>query len=181
MKRASFIAAAALCFAACLDHELPPEDIDAPTSFIALQRDFAAFESWSSYELGTSPLAGHPPGVRVAFLNRTPAPGAESFPVGTMIVKTAQSGGFEDWLVHGMVKRGGAYNARGARGWEWFELKLSRERIPVIVWRGELPPNGERYGCLTGSCEDAPDCNACHADAIGNDFVKSPMLELRNF
>jgi hypothetical protein len=180
MKRLVLFGALSLV-SACLDHELPPDGDGPGSSFIALQRDFAGFESWSSYDLGESPLEGHPPGERVAFINRTPDPGLEVFPVGTMIVKTAQSGPFEDWLIHAMVKRGGDFNRTGADGWEWFELKFSASRQPVLVWRGEVPPNGERYGCLAGTCEDAPDCNGCHMDSKSNDFVAAPSLMLNGF
>lgn len=171
--------AAALGGGACLDHELPP-DGEGVTTFIALQRDFAPFESWAAFDLGPGSIEGHPTGRRTVYLNRIPEPGSEVFPVGTMIVKTVEDGPVTDWIVHAMVKRGAEFNVRGARGWEWFELGLAADRTPILVWRGEEPPNGERYGCLSGSCEGAPDCNQCHASASANDYVASAPLSLRD-
>jgi hypothetical protein len=166
-----------LLLGACLDHDLGGED--APGAlFIALQRDFGPMLSWSEYPAGVEPLEGHPPGSRVLHVNHLPDPGSSTFPVGTVIAKSVQEGPRSQWLIHAMVKRGGDYNRLGARGWEWFELQLNDDDVPIIIWRGETPPNGERYGCLTGDCEDAPDCNQCHQDAIGNDFVMSSALEL---
>jgi hypothetical protein len=161
----------------CLDHTLP-EGAEPTGVFIALQRDFAALEQWQTYELGDQPLEGHPTGRRVLHVNKLPAPNESEFPVGTIIAKTVQSGAPTEWLVHAMVKRGGEYNVRGARAWEWFELKLNSERVPILVWRGEVPPNGERYGCLAGTCENAPDCNQCHAAAAENDYVMADELRL---
>ncbi len=175
MKRLLVIA---LLSAGCLDHELPEEGGPAPDVFIALQRDFAPLEQWPAYELGQSPLEGHPQGRRIMYVNHEPPPGAAAFPVGTTIAKIVQAGAPTEWLIHAMVKRGGEYNLRGARDWEWFELKLSEDRTPIIVWRGQEPPNGERYGCLTGNCENAPDCNQCHGAAEPNDFVMAEELQL---
>ncbi len=166
----------------CLDYALAPEDPGTPSVFIALQRDFGPLESWPTYDLGDAPLEGHPPGHRIAHLSRTPAPNSAAFPVGTIIAKSIQPS--EDpstWLIHAMVKRGGDYNRSGAHGWEWFELQLDQRRVPVIVWRGEKPPNGENYGCLASNCDDAPDCNQCHQAAVSNDFVMSDLLRLSDF
>lgn len=174
------LVSASLLFAtSCLDHQLPPEDSGAPTSFIALQRDFENYQGWMQYDLGETFIEGHPAGHRVMAVNKLPAPGANTFPVGTIIMKTMQVGEQKDWILHAMTKRGGEYNTRGAQGWEWFELQLSSTGIPVIIWRGEAPPNGERYGCLTGTCdENAPDCNQCHLGAAGNDFVMTDALHV---
>ena len=169
----------ALClFGGCLDHELPPDD-GTPDSFIALQRDFGGYAGWMQYDLGDAVIEGHPLGHRVMNVSRLPDPGAKTFPVGTTIVKTIEAGERKDWIMHAMVKRGGDYNARGAHGWEWFELKLATNDTPVIIWRGEQPPNGERYGCLMTACDEtAPDCNQCHEAAATNDFVLADALRL---
>ena len=68
------------------------------------------------------------------------------------------------------------YNATGAPGWEWFELKESAG-TPVIVWRGEEPPSGEGYVIL-GSEDTAVDgdCNSCHQAAYDNDYVHEVPL-----
>ena len=72
-----------------------------------------------------------------------------------------------------MVKRGGGYNAQGARGWEWFELAARPDDSLAIVWRGINAPQGEDYG---GDPQGG--CNDCHARAGRNDFVRSPGLRL---
>jgi hypothetical protein len=156
-------------------------DAAPPRVFIALQRDFAPFEAWAAYDLGEVELEGHPRGRRVAHLNRAPPPGSADFPVGTIVVKTTQAAGTSTATVHAMVKRGGEFNALGAAGWEWFELALVGERVPVILWRGDRPPDGERYECPAASCEDAPDCNRCHQAAASNDYVMSSLLQLSGF
>lgn len=166
------------CSSACLDDRLPDEETPSMTTFIALQRDFDSLESWQRFELGSGALDGHPTGPRVVFASQLPPSGSAVFPVGTILAKAIESGAPTEWVIHAMVKRGGDYNARGARGWEWFELKLTESRAPVIVWRGESPPSGEGYGCVAGACDEAPDCNQCHAAARNNDFVQSDVLRL---
>src|SRR6266545_7567069 len=64
-----------------------------PDTFIALQRDFASFQTWKHFTVGDAPLAGHPPGPRVAYLNHKPPAGSREYPVGTIIVKTVEPPG----------------------------------------------------------------------------------------
>lgn len=165
----------------CLDHELAPESED---TFIALQRDFAPFLDWPEVMVGETPITpdGHLTGPRYAFLNEKPASGGTSFPVGTIIVKTAQTGNPIQWEIHAMVKRGGGFNVDGAVGWEWFDLALTEELEPVIRWRGPTPPDGESYGGQIAE-EDSVmgDCNTCHLAAASNDFVMSAPLNLDTF
>ncbi|HEY0715045.1 MAG TPA: hypothetical protein VGF45_20355, partial [Polyangia bacterium] len=77
-----------------------------------------------------------------------------------------------------MVKRGASYNARGARGWEWFELRERDGRF-TIAWRGLDAPSGEGYGG-GGDAEVDPlgGCNSCHDLSSGNDYVRADALEL---
>lgn len=164
----------------CLDHE--PYAGNEAEQFIALQRDFAEFRSWESYDLGDAAIEpnGHPSGPRRVYINRLPDPGSKRFPTGTMIVKTRGDGAPSTWEVHGMAKRGGDFNAAGALGWEWFDLRISTSDEVAVVWRGTAPPAGHGYrtegaetvGATTG------DCNACHLDARANDFVMTPHLRL---
>lgn len=177
------LALGALPLAGCfvlLDHELPE---DADDEFVALPRDFADYQAWPSVVVGTAPAAApHEVAERRVHLNAAPPGEAAAFPVGTVIVKTGAGGeltGAAGSEVHAMVKRGGDFNAEGASGWEWFELREEGGEL-LIVWRGAEPPAGESYGCLPGQECDASSstCNACHAGAIANDFVNSPALKL---
>lgn len=161
-----------LFLAGCLDHDPIPGA--AGDSFVAMQSDFTDFRGWEQTPVESGDT-GHVAGDRIVYLNTTPATDEATFPVGTILVKTiAWSGGMD---VHAMVKRGGGFNAEGAPGWEWFELVLSEDGSPVILWRGEVPPDGEAYGQLPGQTADTAgetvegDCNTCHSIAAANDFV----------
>ncbi len=165
-----------------LDHQLDASDA---AEFVATQEDFAGFLSWAHVDVGNAAAeAPHEAPVRTAYLNAPPDEGAVVFPVGTIIVKTGAGGegsGAAGSDVHAMVKRGGAFNDDGARGWEWFEIRIPNgDADPVLVWRGANPPDGESYGCPAGEvCDDEGlTCNACHEAAAGNDFVNSTALRL---
>lgn len=168
--------AAAVCLSAgpaCVDISGRPESEENTGTFVAVQRDFEDFRSWESFDLGTGPIEGHPAGKRVVYLRERPPPGASEFPVGTLIVKaTAAELPPQGWVIHAMAKRGGEYNRAGARGWEWFELQINDDDIPVLVWRGTGPPVGEGYG--PGGTE----CNDCHMAAKDRDYVMSDALSL---
>ncbi|MCB9676832.1 MAG: hypothetical protein H6737_17085 [Alphaproteobacteria bacterium] len=159
---------------------LPPCEGD---EFIAFQADFERYESWRRFEIDPpDPRLGE--GRRVVYINAVPPKGSTSFPQCTMIVKQGQSGDDPTaWLMVGMAKRGGTYNADGAAGWEWFDLDLSEDGVPLIDWRGPTPPEGRGYECALG--EDEPgaegvgDCNTCHAAGVANDFVLSGPLRLQ--
>ncbi len=160
-----------LLLLACLDHTPAP---GSEASFVAMQSDFAAFERWETV-LVTEADTGHVSGDRVVYINNPPSDEASVFPVGTIFVKTiAWSGGTD---IHAMVKRGGDFNAEGARGWEWFELVYSEEGEPVILWRGEGAPEPGAYGVETDTAETVSgDCNVCHGAFAANDFVHSVAL-----
>lgn len=138
--------------------------------FIALPKDFVSFKTWQHFELPDSevPNSPHTSGPRTVFINRLPAKGSSAFPVRTLIVKTIASG-----QAFAMSKRGGDYNALGASGWEWFELRPATDGTPAIVWRGITPPIGESYSGIAGGT-----CNDCHAGAKTNDFVQTSVLRL---
>lgn len=173
------VASLAGCFVV-LDHELPAGELE---ELVALPRDFEGYTNWPSVVVGEAPgSAPHDATVRRVYLNAAPPDDAATFPVGTIIVKTGAGGeltGEAGSEVHAMVKRGGAFNAGGAAGWEWFELRPVGDDV-VIVWRGAEPPAGESYGCLPGQDCDAASttCNSCHAGSAGNDFVNSAALTL---
>lgn len=147
----------------------PAEMKTTPTVFIALARDFQAFDQWEHFDLPTGEITAspHTAGTRTVFLNARPAKGSTAFPVGTVIVKQ----GVEH--VFAMAKRGGGYNSAGADGWEWFELKAATDGSQAIVWRGITPPVGEKYSGTSGGT-----CNTCHDAAKANDWVQSEPLRL---
>jgi hypothetical protein len=145
---------------------------DEPGAFIAFQRDFQAFASWTRFDLVSDTPAGtgnvHTAGKRTVYINQPPAAGARSFANGTIIVKTMETG-----ETFARVKRGAGYNKLGARGWEWFELKAV-EGEWVIIWRGIAPPAGLcSYGGIEGGA-----CNTCHQVFVDNDYVATSALAL---
>jgi len=152
--------------------------------FIALERDFQGFQSWTKVRLEGRPASGsvHAADDAHEFINRLPPAGSRAFPVGTIVVKTmksakapadagASTGGGTD--IFAMVKRGAGYNEKGTPGWEWFELRPRADQSLGIVWRGVNPPDGEGYGR-----EVKGGCNGCHQEAIANDYVQARALTL---
>jgi hypothetical protein len=148
--------------------------LPAKAPFIALERDFQGFRDWVHVDLSTRPAGTQTHGASEAkeFINQLPAPGSKEFPVGTILVKSTHSPtGKED--IFAMVKRGDGYNARGANGWEWFELTRRSDASYGILWRGLNPPDGQGYGGLPSG-----GCNGCHQGADKNDFVHASKLGL---
>lgn len=146
-----------------------------PTTFIALERDFAGYRKWTSFYMGEGdPETDDILGPRTVYINQLPKPGATKFPVGTIIVKAVQVGEPAEWQLFAMVKRGGDYNFLGARDWEFFDMAQDAAYVPTVNWRGIGPPPGAGYG---GSIKGGT-CNNCHGMAEDNDFVKSAPLDL---
>ncbi len=92
---------------------------------MALERDFQGFREWRGgvfEELaarGQTQFAGEQ-----RYFIKGAQRGGREYAVGTMIVKQARLESRPEGQLFAMVKRGGDYNAKGARGWEWFELAL---------------------------------------------------------
>ncbi len=150
----------------------------AAAEFIALQSDFEGFARWDHESLGfAADSPGHPGGQRTVYINQRPPAAVAGFEVGTILVKTMETDDF-GVLVLAMAKRGGGYNDEGAQGWEWFELTLDDLGRPVIVWRGQDPPDGECYGCLPGveSMIEPTSCNDCHLEVEAQDHVYTAQL-----
>ena len=157
---------------------------DKSNVFIALDSDFAPFESWPMVLLGSEPLAGHPPGPRFGYLNKRAPKGAKEYPVGTMIVKAVEPPGVPDtsWEIFAMAKRGGDYNAEGAKNWEFFRLKVLANEKPHIVTRGltAADPDDGGAGYFDQLGNDFIDmCNGCHGTkaSAATDHVLSPLLQ----
>ena len=177
--RALLLVACLLATSGCLDDELDPSMGSATNDvFIALQRDFQTFRSWTRIQVGEAEVVGgHPAGPRFAYLSRAPVDGA--FPVGTIIVKTTEVGEPATWKIHARVKRGGGFNARGAIDWEWFDLRINASDEALLMWRGERPPANHGYESLPGlgaTTSMDGDCNSCHAAARDSDFILAPAV-----
>jgi hypothetical protein len=144
-------------------------------TYLAFASSFADFRSWTARHSDGPADKSFPPdvlGPRTQYINRAPAKGSTSFPVGTIIVESRESGAKN---IFAMVKRGGGFNESGARDWEWFELVESGSAV-TIKWRGFGPPLGEVYG---GDASGG--CNACHTRFASNDYVASAQLQLGGF
>ena len=167
--------AAALFFATGMIlgcHGGPQRKLPAKAPFIALERDFQGFQSWETVDISKRPggIQTHESPDAQEYINQQPPTGSKQFPVGTILVKsTKKEAGKQD--IFAMVKRGDGYNAKGAPGWEWFELTRRPDQSLAIVWRGMNPPDGQGYGGLPSG-----GCNDCHRNARGNDFVHARQL-----
>lgn len=141
---------------------------DPSSVFIALQSDFATFESWPRYFLGSGPLEGHPAGARYGFIKESAPKGAATYPVGSIIVKTVEFGMTkQEWELFAMAKRGGGFNSGGAKDWEFFTLRMSTSGVPIIISRGSNPADGDADGGSTGhgysdTTGTGVTCNRCH-------------------
>jgi hypothetical protein len=161
-----------------------PRALPAGEPFIALERDFQGFESWTKVKLDRRPALGaaHAAGDAHEYINQLPPASSKTFPVGTILVKTmkserhsADAGAPQPGTdVFAMVKRGAGYNGKGTPGWEWFELRPRADGSLGIVWRGVNAPDGEGYGR-----EVSGGCNDCHRKALKNDYVQALELGLR--
>ncbi len=182
MRRLLFVAPLLLAVASGCTETEPPEAV-----FIALQRDFAGFESWPRYFVGNSPLPGHSVGDRFGYIKQLAPKGAAAYPVGSIIVKTVESGATkQEWALFAMAKRGGGFNAAGAKDWEFFTLRFSTSGVPVIVSRGSNPADGDADGDADGgttgggygSTGSGSTCNRCHGlpGTEQLDYVLSAVL-----
>jgi hypothetical protein len=142
---------------------------DAGPTFIAYARDFQGFDSWKSETFTDANALGstHVAGERTIYLKLGPSPSATEFPLGTIIVKRTQV----DGKIFAQVKRGGGFNAAGAKNWEYFELSETAAGVVSYQWRGDHPPAGEIYGS-----NPTDTCNVCHKAGAANDYVLAPGL-----
>ena len=149
--------------------------------FIALTRDFEGFTDWTSFAIDDAAApAAHPPGPSHVYINALPPEGARRFPVGTIIVKTIESGPPEEWAIHAMVKRGSDYGVSGGIvGWELFELRFDEDQRPIVLWRGIGPPSGMGYAAPVDGGTVELVCSDCHNAAWMNDGVLNEHTRLR--
>ena len=147
-----------------------PAGVDGGDTFIAFNTSFEPFRTWTMVHDDLEDAA-LPPGVagpRDQFIDMLPPAGSTEFPIGTIIVEVRTDTG----KIFASVKRGGDFNANGARNWEYFELQ---ENPVMYIWRGLGPPLGDTYG------GDPNGCNNCHVQCAGNDDICSPKLQLSSF
>lgn len=146
----------------------PGEPGSIAEPFVAIESDFADFRDWPSFELPPSSLSmDHRSGARRLYFSAMPEDALAAFPIGTILVKTVEDGDPSTWEIHAMVKRGGGYNALGARGWEFFDLAYDPSGAVVVRWRGEGPPPGT----VGYPGEGDGQCNSCHGIVADRDYV----------
>jgi hypothetical protein len=145
---------------------------DAGDTFIAFNSSFEPFRTWTmvhdDLEDPSGTLGSGVAGPRDQYINMLPPAGSTEFPNGTIIVEVRTDSG----KIFASVKRGGDFNAGGAKNWEYFELQ---ENPVTYIWRGLGPPLGDTYG------GDPNGCNNCHVMCAGNDYICSPKLQLSSF
>jgi hypothetical protein len=168
----------------CSGEDAPGDAGVAPESFIAFDPDFAGFQGWFQQTLPPNPLSQlvDPVGAHVGYLNRRPAPGTSSYPVGTILVKAIQRDSApETWELFGMAKRGGGFNPDGATGWEYFLLRIGPTGNPYVTSRG-LAPRDDGFDGGNGASYSpggaAGGCNLCHGQSnyAASDHVISASL-----
>ena len=164
--------------AGCLDDELDPDQVAGSTdTFVPFERDFLPFLSWRRVLVGDALIVdGHAAGPRYCYINTIPANG--SYPVGTIIVKTVETGDMTDWTIHARAKRGGGVNAKGALDWEWFELRDFSSGL-AILWGAYEPPADHGYESLPGlgaTATTEASCNGCHSGSTDGDSILAGPL-----
>lgn len=170
------VAASCALLFACSSESGDDSNATTGSTYLAFATSFKNYKSWEKFPVTVGDANDvHVMGPRTEYLNKRPPKGATEFPVGTILVKELEDGPELDRKVFAMVKRGGDYNATGARGWEWFELKNEAGGNVTIVWRGLGPPAGEKYGG-----DPTGGCNSCHGTAKAQDFVNSSGLAPQN-
>jgi len=154
-------------------------DAGAPDEFVPNETTFNGFHDWPTAAAtapGDASDGLHGVGPLEVYWNHSPPHGSTSFPVGTIIVKESEEADPTQRIVFAMVKRGGGFNAAGARGWEWFSLSNNADGTVMPLWGGLAAPIGQTY-----ANQPIGDCNGCHAQVSSNDYVWDSALQLANF
>jgi hypothetical protein len=173
--------AALSCASGCLDNKLEDTAV-AKQSYIAQQRDFADYLDWMAFPRDVTEEHGGVVGTTTIYVKELPPEGEHEFPVGALLVKTMKPVDTSTLTIHAMAKRGSGFNAKGASGWEFFEMLPTKTGTPAILWRGEEPPSGEIYLSLltakmaTTAATTEQKCNDCHGNGtdgmLGDDIVE---------
>lgn len=155
--------------------EPPAETVRDP--FIAMQSDFADLFEWPRWQVpDIGSTHGHQRGEPSYIYVKGEIPEwGEPLALGTIIAKTVERGEPGEWEIHAMVKRGGGFNAGGCVEWEWFDLRLNENRVPVVIWRGE--GNEANPGGYGRRLDGTPiGCNDCHAQVPHTDYTFARAL-----
>jgi hypothetical protein len=154
--RTLFAMSFALVLGSC--HTPPPERVPSID-------DFRGFDTWTRTELPTVDVYPH------AIYSNPLADQGPPYALGTAFVRAEETGPIAAWLLHGIVRRGGDFNAGLASGWEFFGIFVDENSEAQLIWRGEHPPLGAGYFVDdTGVADAGPnglpegDCNGCHRD-----------------
>lgn len=165
-------AVVALMFVAACSGGSGDDGMGSGDTFLAFNTSFAPFRTWPMFHsdgpVDDGTLPAGVAGPRDQYLNEIPPPGSTEFPIGSIIVEVRTDTG----KIFASVKRGGDFNAAGAKNWEYFELQ---EGPVKYIWRGLGPPLGDTYG------GDPDGCNMCHIKCAANDYICSPKLQLSSF
>lgn len=142
----------------------------APEPFIAFTRDFEDLRAWPQVALSGPANAAHASGGALyASVLGLDADGGLC--AGSALVREQPANAAGPASLHGMVKRGGGFNAEGAVGWEWFGFGESADGEPVVLWRGDEAPSEVGYNNGVELIE--ADCNGCHQAGAAFDFLMS--------
>jgi hypothetical protein len=175
-----FVALTATGATGCLDDRLDPSQVGSTDVFTPLLPDFIPFRSWSRVQVGDALIAGgHAAGPRFCYVNQPASNG--SYPIGTIIVKTVETGDPNTWTIHARAKQGGGVNPQGALDWYWYELLIFTSGDMAILWSGTAPPVAHGYEALPGvgatsSTETA--CNTCHTGPRDSDSILAAPLRM---
>jgi hypothetical protein len=127
--------------------------------------DFADFQSWTRTPLPATDVYPH------AVYSNTLADVGAPWQLGAAFVRAEESGPPQAWLLHGIIRRGGDFNAGLATGWEFFGLFVDEHGATQLIWRGAHPPLGAGYVTDDTNVPDVGpnglpdgDCNGCHRD-----------------
>lgn len=155
--RQMLAAVVVLALASC-SHVVPPERVPS-------LEDFADFQHWTRTEVPTTDTYPH------TVYSNPIADTDHPWALGAAFVRAEESGPPGAWLLHGMARRGGDFNAGLASGWEFFGLFVDEHGDTQLIWRGEHPPLSAGYVEPDTGVPDvgpnglpAGDCNGCHRD-----------------
>ena len=134
----------------CLDDEMDPALAGGSgATFIALERDFQSFLSWSRTQVGDAEVVGgHAAGPRFAYVSTPPVDG--KFPVGAMIAKTVEVGDPSTWSIHAQGQARRRLQSVGRDRLGMVRAAHRRGNDVTILWRGAQPPKDHGYESLPG-------------------------------
>jgi hypothetical protein len=141
-----------------------------PPGIIPSIDDFANFRDWTRTPIPSTDTFPH------AIYSNALADQGPPYALGSAFVRAEEAGTPQTWLLHGIIDRGGDFNAGLATGWEFFGLFLDEHGTTRMIWRGEHPPLDAGYVLPDMGAPDtamidagtfglpAGDCNVCHRD-----------------